>query len=287
MHKNLGYVMPKVSVLTPIYNTNPEHLRSAIESVLNQTFTDFEFIILNDSPDNSDLKKIVKSYRDKRIKYLENDKNLGIGESRNKLLDLARGEYIAVFDHDDICVPDRFQREVDYLDSHPEIGVLSGWLQYFGDAETLICNPEMDETIKIYLTGCCCVAHTAMMMRKSILDDNNIRYNKKYYPVEDYDLLSQLMDVTNFYNIQSVMVKYRIHKNSVSFVHKREMDIMHENVQMSIINKYPAFRIKYLEAFEAHTRFRLRLFGFLPFIKIKKNVLYLFEFIPFGKVKWK
>lgn len=279
--------MPKVSVLTPIYNTNPEHLRSAIESVLNQTFTDFEFLILNDSPDNKNLKKIVKSYRDKRIKYFENDKNLGIGESRNKLLDLARGEYIAVFDHDDICVPDRFQREVDYLDSHLEIGVVSGWLQYFGDAGNLICNPETDEMIKIYLTGCCCVAHTAMMVRKSIIDDNNIIYNKKYYPVEDYDLLSQLMDVTNFYNIQSVMVMYRIHKNSVSVVHKQKMDMMHENVQIGIINKYPGFRIKYLENFEDHTRFRLRLFGFIPFIKIKKNMLFLFEFIPVCKVKWK
>jgi len=279
--------MPKLSVLTSIYNTNPEHLRSAIESVLNQTFTDFEFLILNDSPDNKDLKKIVKSYRDKRIKYFENDKNLGIGESRNKLLDLAHGEYIAVFDHDDICVPDRFQREVDYLDSHLEIGVVSGWLQYFGDAGNLICNPETDEMIKIYLTGCCCVAHTAMMVRKSIIDDNNIRYNKKYYPVEDYDLLSQLMDVTNFYNIQSVMVMYRIHKNSVSVVHKQKMDMMHENVQIGIINKYPGFRIKYLENFEGHTRFRLRLFGFIPFIKIKKNMLFLFEFIPVCKVKWK
>ena len=279
--------MPKVSVLTPIYNTNPEHLRSAIESVLNQTFADFEFLILNDSPDNKDLKKIVKSYRDKRIKYLENKKNLGIGESRNKLLDLARGEYIAVFDHDDICVPDRFQREVDYLDSHPEIGVVSGWLQYFGDSKNLICNPETDEMIKIFLTGCCCVAHTAMMVRKSVIVDNNIRYNKKYYPVEDYDLLSQLMDVTNFYNIQSVMVMYRIHKNSVSVVHKQKMDMMHENVQIGIINKYPGFRRKYLENFEDHTRFRLRLFGVIPFIKIKKNMLYLFEFIPVCKVKWR
>ena len=279
--------MPKVSVLTPIYNTNPEHLRSAIESVLNQTFHDFEFLILNDSPDNKDLKKIVKSYRDKRIKYLENKKNLGIGESRNKLLDLARGEYIAVFDHDDICVLDRFQRQVDYLDSHPEIGVVSGWLQYFGGSKNLICNPETDEMIKIFLTGCCCVAHTAMMVRKSVIFDNNIRYNKKYYPVEDYDLLSQLMDVTDFYNIQSVMVMYRVHKNSVSVVHKQKMDIMHENVQIGIINKYPGFRIKYLENFEDHTRFRLRLFGVIPFIKIKKNRLYLFEFIPFGKVKWK
>ena len=70
--------MPRVSVLTPIYNTNPLHLREMIESILNQTFTDFEFLILNDSPENKEIEKIVKSYKDKRIKYFKNDKNMDI-----------------------------------------------------------------------------------------------------------------------------------------------------------------------------------------------------------------
>ena len=70
--------MPRVSVLTPIYNTNPSHLREMIESILNQTFTDFEFLILNDSPENKEIEKIVKSYKDKRIKYFKNDKNMDI-----------------------------------------------------------------------------------------------------------------------------------------------------------------------------------------------------------------
>ena len=103
---------PRVSVLTPIYNTNPAHLREMIESILNQTFTDFEFLILNDSPDNAKIEKIVKSYKDKRIKYFKNETNMGITPSRNKLLKMARGEYIAVFDHDDISVPTRLEREV-------------------------------------------------------------------------------------------------------------------------------------------------------------------------------
>ena len=81
--------MPKVSVLTPIYNTEPEHLRQAIESILNQTFTDFEFIILNDSPWNTEIEDIVLAYKDARIKYVKNDKNIGISKSRNKLLSLA------------------------------------------------------------------------------------------------------------------------------------------------------------------------------------------------------
>ncbi|MBR6752240.1 MAG: glycosyltransferase, partial [Alphaproteobacteria bacterium] len=79
---------PRVSVLTPIYNTNPAHLREMIESILNQTFTDFEFLILNDSPDNAEIEKIVLDYakKDARIKYAKNEKNMGITPSRNKLL---------------------------------------------------------------------------------------------------------------------------------------------------------------------------------------------------------
>ncbi len=124
---------PKVSVLTPIYNTNPVHLREMIESILNQTFTDFEFLILNDSPDNRDIEKIVLEYakRDKRVKYAKNEKNMGITPSRNKLLKMATGEYVAIFDHDDISVPTRLEKEVAYLDTHPYVGVVSGWLQYF------------------------------------------------------------------------------------------------------------------------------------------------------------
>ena len=107
--------MPKVSVLTPLYNTNPSFLKEMIESILNQTFKDFEFLLLNDSPENKELKKIVESYNDRRIIYLENEKNLGISKSRNKLLELAKGEYIAIFDHDDISLPERLENRWIFL----------------------------------------------------------------------------------------------------------------------------------------------------------------------------
>ena len=126
---------PRVSVLTPVYNTNIEHLHQCIDSILNQTFTDFEFIILNDSPENTELESEILSYSDKRIKYYKNDKNIGISESRNRLLQLARGEYIAIFDHDDISIPDRLACQVEFLDTHPNIGVIGGWLQNFESNE--------------------------------------------------------------------------------------------------------------------------------------------------------
>ena len=144
--------MPRVSVLTPIYNTKPQYLRECIESILNQTFKDFEFLILNDSPDNKEIEKIVKdyAYKDKRIKYYKNDKNIGIAKSRNKLLDLASGEYIAVFDHDDISLPTRLEQEVKILDENPKIGAVSGFLRLFDCKKTgsLHTCPEHDFEIK-------------------------------------------------------------------------------------------------------------------------------------------
>src|SRR5574344_1855820 len=116
--------MPKISVLLPIYNTKEEYLRTSIESILNQTYKDFELLILNDSPDNYKLDEIVKSYKDIRIRYFKNDKNLGNTESNNKLLKIAQCAYLAIMDHDDISLPTRFEKEVQFLDNNPDIGVI-------------------------------------------------------------------------------------------------------------------------------------------------------------------
>lgn len=115
--------MPKVSVLMPVYKTDEKYLRGAIESVLRQTFSDFEFLILDDAPEDS-REDIVKSYKDKRIKYIKNETNLGITPSRNKLIELAKGEYLAVMDHDDVSLPERFAKQIKYLDEYPEVGVV-------------------------------------------------------------------------------------------------------------------------------------------------------------------
>jgi len=112
--------MPRVSVLMPVYNTKPEHLREAIDSILSQTFTDFEFLILNDCSPNADVEEVVKSYDDPRIVYTVNERNLGISGARNRLLDMARGEYLAVMDHDDISLPERFEKQVAFLDAIPK-----------------------------------------------------------------------------------------------------------------------------------------------------------------------
>ena len=98
--------MPEVSVLLPVYNTPEDFLRQAVESILNQTFQDFELLIVNDAS-TTDVEKVIRSYSDSRIKYFKNKTNLGISGTRNILLDKAQGKYLAVMDHDDISLPER------------------------------------------------------------------------------------------------------------------------------------------------------------------------------------
>ena len=279
---------PKVSVLTPIYNTNPKHLREMIDSILNQTFTDFEFLILNDSPDNKEIEKIVLDYaqHDTRIKYAKNDKNMGITPSRNKLLKMVSGEYLAIFDHDDISMPTRLEKEVAYLDANPDVGVVSGKLEHFGTQTHDWPCPEYDMDIRILLCDNCVVAHTAAMIRKSVMIDNGIEYEEFYSPAEDYRLWARLMDVTHFYNIQEIVVKYRWTGDNTTIRQQERMNRAHDAVQLYIINRFPAYYKAWLKSDACTTRFRMSLFG-IPILKIKHNRVLLFGFIPVGKFKWK
>lgn len=211
----------KVSVLTPIYKTDERFLREAIESVLGQTFRDFEFLLLDDCPAD-DREKVVRSYDDKRIVYLKNDRNLGITASRNRLIDLAKGEYLAIFDHDDICRPERFAKEVAYLDAHPECGVVSGWTKpTCGGVNEY---PEGDHAIKVALMHGISMWHPAAMVRRSVLVKAGARYESAYTPAEDYMLWMKLAPHTVFHNLREVMLDYRWHATNTSVVRKRELD---------------------------------------------------------------
>lgn len=274
--------VPLVSVLMPIFNTHPEHLKLAIESILNQTFADFEFLILNDSPENTELDEIINSFSDKRIKYRKNKTNLGISASRNILIDWASGMYLAIFDHDDISHPTRLEKQVKILNKKPYIGVVGTWAHWFDTRNFIRKNPEFDTDIKIHMTNVCAIMHTTAMIRKSVLTDNNIRYEEQYTPAEDYRLWGRLMDITFFYNIPEVLVEYRYSAKNTSHLQKKQMSIAHESIKLQICDKHPAYRKEYERNIR---RIRIRLFCKIPFIKIKNKKILLFDFIPLFKIK--
>lgn len=209
-------MQPKVSVILPVYNAQ-KYLREAIDSILNQTFKDFEFIIINDGSRDSSP-EIIKSYSDERIRYYDNDGNKGLIYTLNRGIDLAKGEYIARMDADDISMPTRFEKQVAYMDSHPDCIVCGTDTQSFYNdkikdfiIKLLPSHYKYDDcTIKKYLLISACFAHPTVFIRTKTLIDNNIRYKEEYKHAEDYKLWIDLCDYGNFHNLHEKLLKYRI-----------------------------------------------------------------------------
>lgn len=269
----------KVSVLFPVFNTKEEYLREAIESILSQTFSGFEFLILNDASTNN-AEEVIKSYTDPRIKYFKNEKNLGISETRNKLIDLATGEYLAVMDHDDISLPERFQKQIDYLDNNPDVGVVSSYVGYIHRKKRIDKNPINHEEICMALFARCgSLIHPASMIRKSVLTDNNLKYENEFTPAEDYALWCRLMTHTKFHNIPEILFLYRKHATNTSKTQSRKLEKSVIGVHAFLETENPILYRKFLLTMTSIKEFRL--FGFIPFLKIKRKnnriKFYLFQ----------
>ena len=212
---------PRVSVLMSVHN-GERWLGEAIDSILGQTFSDFEFIIIDDaSKDGS--KEIINGYDDARIVLVENRENLGLTASLNKGLGLCRGEYIARIDADDISMPERLKIQVDAMDGDPELGVL-------GSSYLIIDENEKELTKAHAPTGSDLInwviilrnpfAHSSVMLRKSVLDDHSLFYDESYKASQDYDLWERMLSVTRGNNIDKPLIKFRVHDKSVSSTKK-------------------------------------------------------------------
>lgn len=208
--------MPKISVIMPAYNAE-KYIGEAIESILNQTFTDFELIVINDGSADK-TKDIILSYTDSRIVYLENEKNSGIVVTLNKGIDIATGEYIARMDSDDISLPTRFERQIAFMDTHTEIGVLGTAIKTFGESvqeQTRIFSTKPNK-LKADLLFSTNIAHPSVMMRKSVLDKHNIRYDLEYAGAEDFLMWWNLSQKTQIATLPEVLLNYRIHKSQIT-----------------------------------------------------------------------
>lgn len=211
----------------PIYNTNPHHLHPAIQSILTQTFQDFEFIILNDSPTNTHIKEIVLSYQDSRVKYTENKQTLGVAKSYNRLLDLAKGEFIAVMNHDDISNPTRLEKQVNYLESHPEVGIVGTAYKKFGEINRfkIIKNPQNDAEIRSLLLFKSSIHHPTSIYRRDVIEKYQIRYKEEYISLNDRRFYYDISKYAKLANIPDVLYRYRFHQNMVSKQKKPEIFI--------------------------------------------------------------
>ena len=195
----------------PVYNTREDYLREAIDSILRQTFTDFEFIIVNDGSTNPAVEKTIKSYSDTRIRYFKTP-NAGIANALNYGIRKASGEFIARMDSDDISLPARFEKQVAFLDSNPDISIVGtdaavfpadGFLRY--DA-----RPGYLDVMRQ-----CPFAHPTVMWRRQDFIKHGLFYNSEHV-AEDLELWSRAAKDVRFANIQEVLLKYRMHDASLS-----------------------------------------------------------------------
>lgn len=181
---------PLVSVLMPLYN-DAKFVAASIESILQQTYQHWELLIVNDgSTDNS--KDVVLSFKDSRIRYFENDENRGIVYTRNRLLSLAKGDFIANLDSDDIAYPKRLEEQVEHFLTHPEYELCGSWAyKITGDNERMgkLQPPVDDEDIHINMLFQFSFVHSTLMMRKSALGER--RYDESFPVAEDYDFVER------------------------------------------------------------------------------------------------
>lgn len=220
----------------PVYNCEP-YLREAIDSILQQSFSDFEFLIINDASTDAS-EEIILSYSDPRIKYVKNEVNLRLVGTLNRGLDLINTPYMVRMDGDDISVPNRLENLFTFMESHPEIGVCGSFIETFGNDNTVWKYDESDEMIRPCIFYKSMIGHASAIFRMSVLNENGIRYSERHIHMEDRVMWLSLFNLTKFHNLQEVFYKYRILEHNVTVKNK---DSLKERVSAFYAEVFSSF----------------------------------------------
>lgn len=219
---------PLITVLMPVYNAE-RFLKQAVQSILAQTFTDFELLIINDGSTDASV-SIIESFTDKRIRLVHNEKNSGVIDTLNKGLALATGKYIARMDADDYCLPTRFEKQIRYLERNTDVAILATHIiqvnaadDELGHWDDDIQNTKPDQIFNT-LAKTNCIAHPTVMMRSEIV--RSYTYSKKQKGSEDWDLWMRMVsDGHRIDKLPEFLLRYRLHAASVTAIHNRELSI--------------------------------------------------------------
>ncbi|NHJ40452.1 MAG: glycosyltransferase [Asgard group archaeon] len=213
---------PLVSVLLPVFNCE-KYLAEAIDSILQQDFTDFELLIIEGGSKDKSM-EIIEKYDDPRIQVIKQDKNTkGVAAAANQGLDLARGKYIARIDCDDINLPNRLTKQVKFMEDNPNIGISGAWMKTIGTkSQEIIKYPTSHEEIKAMLFFMPPIAQPTVIMRKSKLKEHNLKYDPNFIIGEDFDLWSRSSFQLTLANLPEILLIYRKHPISLYSTHKNK-----------------------------------------------------------------
>lgn len=210
--------MPRVSVIMGIYNSNNEEMiRSAIDSILNQTFKDFEFIICDDGSTDGTYELVKRlTEHDDRVVLIQNEKNSGLAYSLNHCLSIAKGEYIARMDADDISLPERLEKEVAFLDNNKEFAIVGCNVKFFNSNGIWgkRCLPEFPKKASFLFTSP--FVHPSILVRAEVMTALcGYRVAKETLRTEDYDLFMRMYSKGyKGYNLQTELYCFREDKNA-------------------------------------------------------------------------
>ena len=231
---------PKVTILMPVYNSE-RYLSVSVQSILNQTWSDFEFIIVDDcSTDNTAHILNAFANQDRRIHLLRNSTNLGVTRSLNIGFDQAQGEYIARMDADDVAAPTRIEKQLIFLEQDRDVGIVGGgcnivdseggyisdWMKPAGDLairwEMLLDNPFI---------------HPTVMLRRKVLDDHRLRFNEALLVSQDYDFWTRILQFTKGANLSEPVLSYRVHRDQISRGNRDRQKEMHTLISQKVIRE--------------------------------------------------
>lgn len=207
--------LPKITVLMAVYN-GQKYLGQAIESVLSQTFSNFEFFVINDASTDESL-KIIQSYNDPRIKIINNDQNLGLTKSLNIGLRQALGKYVARQDADDISLPKRLEKQYKYLESNPEVVLIGSWAEVIDETGKIIGYKKKaidPDVIKFDIIIANPILHSSIFFRREeILQSGG--YNENYKFAQDFELYCRLIKKYKIINFPEILIQFRLHPQSI------------------------------------------------------------------------
>lgn len=243
----MGENIPKVSVIMPVYKGD-NYLSEAVDSILNQTFSDFEFIILCDDPTDK-TRDILDKYKqeDSRMKIYYQERQ-GLVNSLNRGFSLAQGEYIARMDADDISLQDRLEKQVKFMTENLEIGICGTWIKRIGEPPSYVWKVPFDhESIKSRMLFEPVIAHPSIIARKETFLKKGLKYKKDETYAEDYGLWVRAAKEVKLANIPEILMHYRIHKSTSD---KNQQRTVANNIRLAQIKELGINPTK--EEFEIH-----------------------------------
>lgn len=226
--------IPDVSVIMPVYNS-ADYVKNAIDSILQQTFSNFEFIIIDDASTDNTM-SILKSYDDIRIFIIKNSMNLGVATSLNRAIERARGKYIIRMDSDDVAMKKRLEVQWMFMKKNPHVDICGSWVQTFGEFSSVLKYPLKHEEIKVSLLFRNPLAHPSVCFRREVFSIKKMRYDPNYSKTEDYELWIRVIQDCLIENIPQVLLYYRIHKVQVSKVYAQQQQRQSDDIRIRFLN---------------------------------------------------